>query len=391
MTKSCFAGALSKIVAEGALTLTQASWINASFYFVYAPLQVLGGIFADKYSPEKLITIGLLGSAAANLVIFFNQSFTVILLCWIFNAIIQFGLWPSVFKVMSSQLVRSDRSKMVFFMSFSGSGGLIFVYIVSAFTPKWQYNFVISAVILTVLAIILVIFCRFLDPMLKKDKLPSAPVANESTEKSSVNMWHIFLISGFFMLLLVTFFRTMVGESVKTLSSTMLSQSYEHISPTLGNLLSVLIILAGIFGTLIIKFIIFPRLIKNELVCYLIMLILALPFVFILRFVGDLSVGLIVFSLCMISLFLTAVSLLTNFFNMHYTKFGLNGTAAGIINAASSLGFALQYCLFGSVADGYGWPAVTAIWIILSVAAIICIALAIRPSIRFIKTIQNKK
>ena len=95
MTKSCFAGALSKIVAEGALTLTQASWINASFYFVYAPLQVLGGIFADKYSPEKLITIGLLGSAVANLVIFFNQSFTIILLCWIFNAIIQFGLWPS--------------------------------------------------------------------------------------------------------------------------------------------------------------------------------------------------------------------------------------------------------------------------------------------------------
>ena len=121
------------------------------------------------------------------------------------------------------------------------------------------------------------------------------------------------------------------------------------------------------------------------------MLILALPFVFILRFVGDLSVGLIVFSLCMISLFLTAVSLLTNFFNMHYTKFGLNGTAAGIINAASSFGFALQYCLFGSIADSYGWPTVTTLWIILSVITIICIALAIRPSIRFIKNDQIKK
>ena len=393
MTKNCFTGALSKIVAEGALTLTQATWINAAFYFVYAPLQVLGGIFADKYSPEKLITIGLLGSAAANLVIFFNQSFTVILLCWIFNAIIQFGLWPGVFKVMSSQLVRSDRQKMVFFMSFSSSVGLIFVYIVSAFTPKWQYNFMISSVTLTVLTIILLIFCRILDPMMKNDKLPE-PVKNESEEKnerSSVKMWHIFLISGFFALLFATLLRTMIGESVKTLSSTMLSQSYEHISPTLGNLLSILIILAGIAGSLLIKFVIFPRLIKNEIVCYLLMLILSFPFVFALRFVGKMSVGLIVFSLCMISLFFTAIGLLTNYFNMHYTKYGLNGTAAGIINAASALGFALQYCLFGSIADSYGWPTVTTLWIILSVITIICIALAIRPSIRFIKNDQIQK
>ena len=76
---------------------------------------------------------------------------------------------------------------------------------------------------------------------------------------------------------------------------------------------------------------------------------------------------------------------------MHYTKYGLNGTAAGIINAASALGFALQYCLFGSIADSYGWPTVTTLWIILSVITIICIALAIRPSIRFIKNGQIKK
>ena len=70
MTKNCFSGALSAIVAEGSLTLAQTTFISAAFYIVYTPLQILGGIFADRYSPEKMITVGLIGGAACNTVIF---------------------------------------------------------------------------------------------------------------------------------------------------------------------------------------------------------------------------------------------------------------------------------------------------------------------------------
>ena len=45
---------------EGAMTKSQTGLITAVFYLVYAPLQVVGGIFADKYDPEKLIKIGLM-------------------------------------------------------------------------------------------------------------------------------------------------------------------------------------------------------------------------------------------------------------------------------------------------------------------------------------------
>ena len=121
MTKSCFSGALASIVAEGSLTLTETSIISAAFYIAYTPLQIFGGIFADKYSPEKLIVIGLLGSAVSNVVIYFNQSFWVMLIAWDFSAIIQFALWPAVYKIMSSQLVRSDRSRMIFFVSLNKS------------------------------------------------------------------------------------------------------------------------------------------------------------------------------------------------------------------------------------------------------------------------------
>ncbi len=395
MTKSCFSGALASIVAEGSLTLTETSIISASFYIAYTPLQILGGIFADKYSPEKLILIGLLGSTVSNVVIYFNQSFWVMLTSWVFSAIIQFALWPAVYKIMSSQLVRSDRSKMIFFMSFASSGGLILTYVISAFLPDWRLNFAISAITLVVLAIILLIFCKLFNPIMKRDASPRViedldPHDNPSTGLSPMG---IFCISGFMALLPAVLMRTLVEQGAKTLSPTMLSQSYESISPTLGNLLNVLIIIAGVGGTFLLKFLIFPRFIKNELICYLVLLGITLPFTVILRFVGELPVGVIVFALCMTSLLLSATHLLTQYFNMHFVKYGLNGTAAGILNAAASFGLVLNYCVFGPTAEVMGWQTVTTLWIVMVIVGMVGVAFGIKPSIKFIKNLEdhNKK
>ncbi len=384
MTKSCFSGALAAIVDEGALTLTQASLINAAFYAVYTPLQILGGVFADKYSPERLIVIGLLGSALANAVIFINQNFFVMLIAWIFNAMVQFSLWPAIFKIISSQLVRSDRSQMIFFISFASSGGLVITYAVSAVVPKWQYNFAISSIVLIVLAIALLILCQKLSPLLKKDLETAAVEKRESSARvPQRSTAALFLASGFYAMMVAVLLRAMVENGTKTLSSTMLMQSYESISPMLGNLLNTLIIFAGIAGTVIVRFLVFPRLIKNELACFIAMFCLAIPFAVLLRFVGALPPALIVIALCCISMLLSPTVLLTQHFNMRFIPYKKNGTAAGALNAAASLGFTLQYCVFGPVAESLGWPIVTTLWIAMIALGALSITFALRPFRKF--------
>ena len=381
MTKNCFSGALASIVEEGSLTLTQATFISAAFYIAYAPLQILGGIFADKYSPEKLITVGLVGSAISNAVIFFNQSFWVMLAAWVFSAIIQFSLWPAVFKIVSSQLAQSDRSKMVFYMTFSSSGGLILAYAVSAFLTDWRYNFALSAIGLVLLSIALLIFCKLLAPLFKRDESVS-PTNNDLSDQLKAQQsspLKIFFINGFFAVLPAVLLRMMVEHGSKTLSPTMLNQSYESITPMIGNLLNILIIIFGILGMVLIKALIFPRLIKNELICYFILLILSLPFAIILRFVGTIPVWLVIVSLCMVSMILSATTLLTQYYNMRYLKYCLNGTACGLLNAAASFGIVLQYTVFGSIADNHGWQVVTTLWIIMIVVSAICVAIGIIP------------
>lgn len=390
MTKNCFSGALAAIVAEGSLTLSQTTFISAAFYIAYTPLQVLGGVFADKYGSATLILIGLIGSAAANVVIFFNQNYYVMLLSWVFSAMAQSALWPAVFKCFSSQLVRSDRSMMIFFMSFASSIGLMISYVFAAALKRWQDNFAVSAIVLLLLAVGLFIICRIADPLLKKDERPveTDHLACEEAPKGK-KVLLLFLSSGFLISLPAALVRYMVDNSSKTLTPTMLSQSYADISPSIGNLLTILVVVSGILGTLIVRFLLYPRLFKNEFTCTFVLLLCAIPFAVLMSFVGRIPAILCVVSLCLLSLLLTGTSFLASCFAARFAKYRLNGTAAGLLNASYSLALVFQYTFFGALAEKHGWGVVTTLWIIMISLATVLIALAIRPSIRFKREIHN--
>lgn len=367
MTKNSFGTAMASIISEGILTKPQTGLITAVFYAVYAPLQVVGGILSDKYSPEKLIKIGLTGAALVNLLIFFNHNYYVILGAWTFNAVIQTPIWPAVFKIMSSQLVRSDRSNMVFLISFSSSFGLILGYGMAAFIPSWQYNFLVSAIILLMCAVTMDVFCIRLDSYMKPDK--KEIVKENDVEKNKFSTSRLFAISGFLFFLPSVFLRNAVENGIKTLSPVMLMESYNNVSASIGNLLNLFIIASGIFGMIIVKFILYPKIIKNELTVVFLMLFSTLPFYFILKFLGESPIFIVILSMCMISMLLTPIGLLTAHYNARFSAYGKNGVAAGTSNAAGSLGIMLESYGFVYIAEIYGWNTVTIFSIVIVIVA----------------------
>lgn len=367
MTKNCYSAATAAIVSEGLLTKAQTGLITAMFYLVYTPLQIVGGIFADKYNPEKMIKIGLVGSGIANAVIFFNQNYYVMLVTWVLNAVVQFALWPSVFKIISSQLVRSDRKQMVFFISFSNSAGLLLAYVTAAFITKWQYNFALSSVLLFSFAIAMHFYYdKYVEYKMLPDRsvseAPDEPVQKENSTMSALKM---FFLSGFIALAVVVFFKCTIEQGIKTLAPTMLMESYDNISVTFGNLMGALTIVSGIIGTILVKKVLYPRYIKNEIGGCCLLIALTIPFAVYITRIGKAPVLSIVASMCIMAVILTATQLLSSYFNMRFTKYGLNGTAAGIANAAGSLGIVLYSYGFGKLADNFGWIAV--LWIIVAI------------------------
>lgn len=378
MTKNCYSAATAAIVAEGILTKTQTGLITTVFYLIYTPLQILGGVFADKYNPERMVKIGLIGSGIANAVIFFNQNYYVMLGVWAFNAVIQFPLWPSVFKIMTSQLVRSDRKTMVFLMSFSSSAGLLLAYLVAAFIPKWQYNFLVSALLLFSFALVLQFYYnKYVETKMLPDKEPVQKEETQAEEqtKPQISTGKLFLISGFFAMFPVVLLRSTIEQGIKVLAPTMLMESYENVSPMIGNLMGMLPIVVGLAGILISR-LLCPKYIRNEIGGYVIFMLITLPFLIVLSFIGVVPISVALVSMSMITMLLTTTHLFGSYLNMSFVKYGKNGLAAGMSNAAGSFGIVLYSYCFSFVADNFGWSAVIVLSVVLLVVAIVfgCIA-----------------
>ena len=370
MTKNCYNGAMAGIVEAGILTKSQTGLINSMFYLVYAPLQIVGGRAADKYSPERLIKVGLLGSALANTVIYLNQNYYVMMGAWIFNAIVQFGIWPSVFKIVSSQLVRSDRKIMIFYLSFVESMGLLLTYVVAAILPDWRMNFAVSVGVLVILAVSLYIYERHLNSLMKWDRI--SPCTNTGQAKEiEMSTVRLFVASGFFAMVAVYFLRSIISQVANTLSPVMLMESYEDLPAYLGNLLNLLVIGAGIGGILLMKLVLYPKYIRREAEGVFVTLAFTLPCVLILRYIGRINVTQAVLSLCGISLCMGAGNLLTSYFNASFTVYGKSGLAAGISNAFAALGFMAAGYGILRVSEVAGWRAVTDVWVGLVVVALV--------------------
>ena len=111
MTRNCFSSAMVFITDAGYLNNFQTGIINAAFYVAYAICQIIGGLLTDRFAPERFVTFGLIGAGFCNLVIYFNQSYPVMLTMWALNGILQFGIWPAIFKLASTMTMPTMRTR----------------------------------------------------------------------------------------------------------------------------------------------------------------------------------------------------------------------------------------------------------------------------------------
>lgn len=382
MTKSSFASAMATLVAEGVLTKSQTGLIISSFYIVYTPLQILGGAVADRYNPERLCLVGLLGSALANAVIFFYPIFPVMLGAWVFNAVAQFALWPAIFRILTTQTDGRDRPFILMSCNFCFPAGLFLSFLAAALLPAWEMSFALSSLLCFLLAGGLLLFCHCLSPHIKETA--RTDTAREQG-KDTLPFWRVLALGGLALLLPATVIRGMLYQAVQTLSPTILMESYAT-PPALGNLINLFIIVMGMVGTLLTSRFLFTRLIQNEVVGHALLFALCGACAALLLFVGKLPMALALLALCLIAMAVNAITLLLNFYTARFAALGKSGFVAGAVNGMASLGIVLEGIVFLPVADALGWDAVAGLWVALALAAVLLCACAIPAARRFART-----
>lgn len=369
MTKSMFSSAMASIVEEEYMTASQTGLINAAFWLVYAIFQVVGGFCADKFSPYKIIMLGLFGSLIANTIIYFNQDYYVMMGAWVFNAMAQFGIWPGVFKIISSNLHPNIRGKAVFWMLFAGSLGLGISMLVASFVSHWKNNFLVSIVSSIVLIVGYVIVNHFAEKRMVTVE-QEVDVSKEKVEKAK--LMPLMMSSGLIALMFVCLLRIAVDNGIKMLTPTMLIQSYEGLSAAVANRMSSILIICSALGIFVAGFV-QKKITRNEAKAqFLLYSTILLPLIAVC-FVGKIHYGFILTALAIVILLSGGASPFSqSFISVRFEKYGRIGTVSGILNAAASVGNVLASYIFAKMAEVMSWEGVAFSWVAAVVVCVVC-------------------
>jgi len=395
MTKNCYSAAMVRLVEEGVLTKSQTGTISAMFYLIYAPFQILGGMAADKYSPYKLITIGFIGAAVANVLITLNSNYYFMMAVWALNGIVQFGVWPGVFKIVASCLAPEHRYNGVFYINFSSTLGLIMSYLLAGSVSGWKMNFTVSAIVLAVCSVYWIVAGKFFDiKMVKNENIDhTAPnVTEQKTErnKKDAGFAKVMITSGMCFLLPLTVLQSVFFLGVPSVTPSMLAESYDGVSSAVASVITVIPIVLGVVGKLLIKCI-YRKKVYNECMTIMICLMSLLPIFGVMLFVGKINVWLMLLMVSLVVMISSASATIPfSHMTMRFSKMGKSATVSGLLNATTSLGIVVANYVSPRVADAFdnNWVPVVAVWMAFAAVSVLLAFISYFFWKKFIKSDQ---
>lgn len=382
ISKNMFSAAMASIVETGAMTKSQTGAISAVFWVVYGIMQIPGGLAADRFKPSHLIIIGMVGAIVTNLVIYFNQRYEVIMIAWALNAAVQFGLWPGIFKIITTELLPSMRKNGMFWIVFGTSFGIGVSMVIASFVSQWKQNFIVAFAMLSAILIVWLISY----PILEKQMVISVKTEEKKLTAPKTTMtWKEIFKTGIWGLALAAFLRTAVDNGLKNQTPTMLMESYSNMPAAISNRFGAILTVFSFLGTVLLK--LFQKYVtSNEAKGVSIGLAVALPLMMVACFVGQLHYIPLLVVLCIAQMMVTCVGPLSGSFCAgRFASCGRSGAVAGFINALAAFGNVAATYGFAVVAENSTWSVVMMLCCVLMIVTI-GVCLTARPAwTRFLK------
>lgn len=151
------------IVDAGILSESELGIIGSALFITYAIGKLTNGFLADRSNIRRFISLGLLISALANLIMGFTSSFLVFIIMWAVNGWFQsMGAAPSVV-ALSRWFSNKERGTYYGFWSSSHNIGEAITFILTAFIVSsfgWEWGFKGAALIGFLGVAILWVFMR---------------------------------------------------------------------------------------------------------------------------------------------------------------------------------------------------------------------------------------
>lgn len=374
--KTSFSAATVALIDESILTKTQAGLISGAFWLIYGIGQLVGGFLANKMSAYVMLNITITGSVLANVFMAFTEDYLMMLVIWSLGSVTQFGLWPAVLKLVSTEVLPEHRMMALNRLAFCFCLGSVLSYMFTALilaTVSWKYIFVVSGLANVIMLFLSVYASSKLSPVLKQADVQTVS-KDTRTEKLS---WELVCKSGLIFFCILMVIKSIADNGIKSWMPTIMMETYGA-SPSYTSLLSVVLLVTNIFGVIICNYI-YNHTKCDELKTLVILYLAILPMVLILLGFTRLNIIIVTVIMSLVTLLLygSGQILQMNYPN-RFHRYGFTPLIGGIINCFAAVGNVIATYGCGFVADNFGWGTMIIIWNVLMIIFVI-IAVAMFP------------
>lgn len=371
LTRINFGAVISELETATGFARSSLSMAVTGSFITYGAGQVVSGILGDRFSPKKLISVGLVVTVCMNLLI--PLCATPIAWCavWCVNGFAQSFMWPPLVRLMTALFTDEEYKSVSAKVSFGGSMGTIAIYL---FSPvlisllSWKAVFVFSAI------------CGVLMLLAWNALLPESPtVTTEKSETAStqkVGLRSVFDLT-FFVIMLCIVLQGSLRDGVTTWMPSYIAETY-HLSSAVSILTGVLLPLFGM-GCIQAASVLYVKRLRNPLLCSAVFFgggaVMAL---LLCCFTGRSAVISVISSAlltgCMHGVNLILICMIPPFFK----KNGNVSTVSGVLNACTYVGSAISTYGIALLSENIGWHGTLLIWFCIALAGTALCAVCVR-------------
>ncbi len=371
ITRINYGAVISEMESDTGLSKALLSMALTGSFITYGIGQIISGICGDKFSPKRLITVGLMVTVAMNILIPFCPNAYVMLAVWSVNGFAQAFMWPPLVKIMTTLFNDETYKASTVKVSWGSSLGTIAVYLVSPLIialSSWKAVFFVSALCGIIMIFVWNRFCIDIEvkPLAKAEK------AENSNHK------HILFNPLMIGVMVAIVLQGMLRDGVTTWMPSYISETY--------NLSNIIAILTGVILPVfsIITFHITSKLhrtvLTNPISCagviFLAGAISALGLVFT---TGSNAILSVVFSALLTGSMHGVNLILICMVPAYFKKYGNVSTVSGILNSCTYVGSAISTYGIAIISEKFDWSTTLFIWLLIAVFGTLICLLSIRP------------
>lgn len=371
ITRINYGAVISEMESDTGLSKALLSMALTGSFITYGIGQIISGICGDKFSPKRLITLGLIITVAMNVIIPFCPNAYVMLGVWSINGFAQAFMWPPLVKIMTTIFTDETYKASTVKVSWGSSLGTIAVYLISPLVialSSWKAVFFVSALCGIIMIFVWNRYCVEIEvkPVVKPEK----------TE--NVDHKHILFNPLMIGVMVAIALQGMLRDGVTTWMPSYISETY--------NLSNIIAILTGVILPVfsIITFHITSKLyrtvLRNPMSCagviFLAGAVSALGLVFTTGRNAALSV---IFSALLTGSMHGVNLILICMIPAYFKKYGNVSTVSGILNSCTYVGSAVSTYGIAIISEKFNWSTTLLVWLLIAVFGTLICFISIKP------------